>query len=52
MKRETAKTAAGSGTASDPFHASDYAHPEDLYEWFYDDFWDYEDAEEYWEAHQ
>lgn len=48
----TGKTPQGSGTASDPFHASDYTHPEDLYEWFYDDFWDYEDAEEYWEAHQ
>ncbi|MCR5088709.1 MAG: hypothetical protein K6C08_04255 [Oscillospiraceae bacterium] len=37
--------------ASDPYHASDYAHPEDFYDWYYDDFYDYEEAEEYWEAH-
>ena len=36
---------------SDPFHASDYAHPDDFYYDYYDDFWDYEDAEDYWEAH-
>ena len=36
---------------SDPYHAKDYAHPEDFYDWYADDFWDYEDAEDYWEAH-
>lgn len=36
---------------SDPYNAKDYAHPEDFYEWYADDFWDYEDAEDYWEAH-
>ena len=35
--------------ASDPYHASDYSHPEDFYYDYYDDFWDYEDAEDYWE---
>ena len=36
---------------SDPYHAGDYAHPEDFYYDYYDDFWDYEDAEEYWERY-
>ena len=35
----------------DPYHASSFAHPDDFYEWYYDDFWDYEDAEDYWEKH-
>jgi hypothetical protein len=37
--------------SSDPYHASDYSHPEDFYYDYYDDFWDYEDAEDYWEEH-
>lgn len=37
--------------SSDPYNASDYAHPDDFYYDYYDDFWDYEDAEDYWEAH-
>ena len=40
-----------SDSSSDPFHASDYAHPEDFYDWYKDDFWDYEDAEDYCEEH-
>ena len=31
--------------------ALDYYHPEDFYEDYYDDFWDYEDAEDYWEEY-
>ena len=38
-------------STADPYQASDYAHPEDFYDWYYDDFWDYEDAEDYWEDH-
>ena len=38
--------------SSDPYHASDYLHPDDFYYDYRDDFWDYEDAEDYWEAHQ
>lgn len=38
-------------SSSDPYHAKDYAHPDDFYYDYYDDFWDYEDAEDYWEAH-
>ena len=37
--------------ANDPYNAHDYAHPDDFYYDYYDDFWDYEDAEDYWEAH-
>lgn len=37
--------------SDDPYHAGDYAHPDDFYYDYYDDFWDYEDAEEYWEQH-
>ena len=32
----------------DPFDAEDYPDPEDFYDEYYDDFWDYEDAEDYW----
>ena len=38
-------------SSSDPYHASDYAHPDDFYYDYYDDFWDYEDAEDYWEEY-
>ena len=36
---------------SDPFDAGSYAHPDDFYDWYEDDFWDYEDAEDYWEEY-
>jgi hypothetical protein len=36
---------------SDPYNASSYRHPDDFYYDHYDDFWDYEDAEDYWERH-
>jgi hypothetical protein len=38
--------------AEDPFDAASYPHPDDFYYDHYNDFWDYEDAEEYWESHQ
>ncbi len=37
---------------SDPYNAKSYPHPDDFYYDHYDDFWDYEEAEEYWETHQ
>ena len=37
--------------SDDPYHAQDYAHPEDFYDWYYDDFDDYEDAEDYWDMY-
>ena len=47
----SSKKSSSSTKKSDPFHASDYAHPDGFYYDNYDDFWDYEDAEDYWEAH-
>lgn len=38
-------------TGSDPYHASDYSDSEDFYEDYYDDFYDYEDAEDYYYDH-
>ena len=38
-------------SSSDPYQAKDYAHPDDFYYDYRDDFWDYEDAEDYWERH-
>ena len=38
--------------SDDPYNASDYAHADDFYYDHMDDFWDYEDAEEYYETHQ
>ncbi|HBL41537.1 MAG TPA: hypothetical protein DDY98_08290 [Ruminococcaceae bacterium] len=32
----------------DPYNAKDYAHADDFYEDHYDDFFDYEDAEDYY----
>ncbi len=56
LREQAKKSNAGRKTTftektSDPFHASDYVHPEDFYDWYYDDFYDYEEAEEYWEEH-
>ena len=44
-------TSSSEKKSKDPYHASSFAHPDDFYEWYYDDFWDYEEAEEYWEKH-
>ena len=41
-----------SKSTSDPYDAKSYAHPDDLYYDHPDDFWDYADAEEYWEEQQ
>lgn len=38
-------------SSNDPYHAGDYAHPDDFYYDHTDDFWDFEDAEDYWERH-
>ena len=35
----------------DPYDASDYSHPDDFYYDHYDDFYDFEEAEEYYEEH-
>lgn len=36
----------------DPYNAKDYVDPDDFYYDNYDDFWDFEDAEDYWEENQ
>lgn len=36
---------------SDPYNAKDYAHPDDFYDNYYDDFFDYEDALYYYNVH-
>ena len=45
------KSTTNKKSSSDPYQAKDYAHPDDFYYDYYDDFWDYEDAEDYWERH-
>lgn len=49
---ETATRKPAQKEERDPYGAADYYDPDDFYFDYYDDFWDYEDAEEYWEAHQ
>jgi len=36
----------------DPYDAKDYADPDDFYYDYYDEFIDFEEAEEYWEENQ
>lgn len=41
-------SSAHSNSGSDPYHAADYSDEEDFYEDHWDDFFDFEDAEDYW----
>ena len=41
-----------SKSSGDPYDAASYLHPDDFYYDHLDDFWDYEDAEDYWQKHQ
>ena len=41
-------TGFGASDKKDPYNAKDYRDPEDFYEDYYDDFYDYEDAEDYY----
>ena len=36
---------------SDPYNAGSYSNADDFYYDYYDDFFDYEDAEYYWNSH-
>lgn len=36
----------------DPYHAKSYSNPEDFYYDYYDDFWEFEEAEDYWNEHR
>lgn len=35
----------------DPYNAKDYVHPDDFYYDYFDDFIDFEEAEDYWNEH-
>lgn len=41
----------GSPATTDPYHANDYANEEDFYEDYYNDFIDFDEAEQYWEEY-
>jgi len=50
----TSSSKKSSGTTNsdnDPYNADSYSHAGDFYYDHYDDFYDYEEAEAYWEAH-
>ncbi len=41
----------GGSTRTDEYTAADFGNPEDFYDEHYDDFFDYYDAEDYWNEH-
>ena len=44
-------TITGNHDDADPYHASDYPDEEEFYEEHWDDFFDFEDADTYWQEH-
>jgi|GEM_PF-1731943 len=50
--RPTKPSSSSTKKNDDPYHAKDYMHPDDFYYDHYDDFWDYEEAEDYWNSQQ
>ena len=46
------KSSSSTKKSSDPYEAKSDAHPDDFYYDNRDDFWDYEDAEEYYNEHK
>lgn len=44
-------TITGNHDDADPYHASDYSDEEEFYEEHWDDFFDFEDADTYWQEH-
>ncbi len=50
-RRKEPKKSSNSNKRNDPYHASEYGYADDFYEDYYDEFYDFEDAEDYWEAH-
>lgn len=46
------KSSSSTKKSFDPYYAKSYAHPDDFYYDNRDDFWDYEDAEEYYNEHK
>lgn len=45
------KSSSSKNTKSDPYNAKDYSNEEDFYDDHYDDFFDYYDAEDYYNEH-
>lgn len=50
-KSTTYRKSSSSKSSSDPYNAKDYAHPDDFYYDHYDDFVDFEEAEDYWDSY-
>lgn len=48
----TSKRTTTKKTTTDPYHAKEFYDAEDFYDEYYDDFFDYYDAEDYWRDHQ
>jgi len=46
------KSSSGTNAKSDPYDAKDYSNEDDFYDDHYDDFFDYYDAEDYYNRHQ
>lgn len=51
-KSTTSRKSSSSKSSSDPYNARDYAHPDDFYYDHYDDFVDFEEAEDYWDDYE
>lgn len=50
--KKTYYSSGKSSSKSDPYNAKDYGYADDFYDEYWDDFYDYEDAEDYWMEHQ
>ena len=46
------KSSSGTNAKNDPYNTKDYSNEEDFYDDHYDDFFDYYDAEDYYNRHQ
>lgn len=51
-KSTISRKSSSSKNSSDPYDAKDYAHPDDFYYDHYDDFVDFEEAEDYWDDYE
>ncbi len=47
-KQYSSRRSKDSGCKADPYDVCDYSDPQEFYYWHEDDFYDYEDAEDYW----
>ncbi|MBQ8966105.1 hypothetical protein [Ruminococcus sp.] len=49
--KQYSRAADDTDDSTDPYDADSFYHPDDFYYDHYDDFYDYEDAEDYWYEH-